>query len=589
MMQRPTPHAQAINAAMVLLAEGKSAQAIASLQRLIQKHSGDPELNHALGIVLLKADQAAQAQFYLERAVKLDSQRAGFHANLGACMAAQRKWKLATPHFQRAVDLDPTNAAGWAGLVQALTDSQDFDAAADAAERLVSLRPDLLDGYNNGALALAGGGRAADAVALAERGVAALPGNTSILRTLMGVLAYTPAVETQAFTDRCRATGDALIRESSPPVPFNRKPDPDRPLSVVLLSPDLRGHSVSFFLESLFKHHDRSRLRLTGCMTSEDTDSTTDRLRSLADAWIDASRLTPADIVQRIVREGTDVLIDLAGYSRGGRLGVMACRAAPVQMTYLGWPTTTGLRTVDWRLVDSITDPPGSESMCSERLLRIDPCFLCYTPPSDAPEPNAHAGPVTFGSFNVLTKVVDECLDLWCEVLRAVPESRMLLKAAPLAIPSSKSRIVARFESRGVSASRLDLVPRTAGVREHLELYSKVDVALDTSPYNGTTTTCEALFMGVPVVTRAGRSHAGRVGMSLLSAIGEPGLVAHSNGEYIAKATELAKDGDRRNRLRTELRPRLLASVLCDGPGFADRFESAIRAAWREYCSAHGG
>lgn len=578
-------HAAAIAAALSQAASGKMPQAVASIQRLVQRHPADVELNHTLGILLLKSGQAAQARYYFERAIKGAPDRAGLHSNMGAALATDRKWTEALPWFRRSIELDPSHAPGWAGLAQGLADIPDFDRAADAAAQLVTLRPDLADGYNNGALALANAGRIQEAVTLARRGSAALPADSSIHRNLTGLLAYTAEVETPQFVDQCRATGKLLMADAGQPAPFDNPRDPGRRLRVGFLSSDLRRHSVAFFLEPILEHHDRAAIHTLCYMTSEETDDFTIRLRSLSDEWVDASRLNAAALAQRIRADRIDILIDLCGYSRGGRLAVMARRPAPVQATFLGWPTTTGVPTIDWRIVDSITDPPGSEHLSTERLFRLDPCFLCYRPPADAPEVSAPASGITFGSFNVLNKLGPETIALWSRVLNATPDSRLILKAAALDRDSTRTRILEHFGTHGIAPARIDLLSRTASLTDHLRLYSRVDIALDTTPYNGTTTTCEALCMGVPVVTLVGKAHASRVGATLLHAVGLDDLTALDPDQFVSVASQLAKDGARRVTLRTSLRARLLSSVLCDGPAYARRFDSALRAMWSAWCA----
>lgn len=578
-------HAAAIAAALSQAASGKMPQAVASIQRLVQRHPADVELNHTLGILLLKSGQAAQARYYFERAIKGAPDRAGLHSNMGAALATDRKWTEAIPWFRRSIELDPSHAPGWAGLAQGLADIQDFDNAADAATQLVTLRPDLADGYNNGALALANAGRIQEAVTLARRGSAALPADSSIHRNLTGLLAYTAEVETPQFVDQCRATGKLLMADAGRPAPFDGPRDPARRLRVGFLSSDLRRHSVAFFLEPILEHHDRAAIHTVCYMTSEDTDDFTTRLRSLSDSWVDASRLNAAALAERIRSDRIDILIELCGYSRGGRLAVMARRPAPVQATFLGWPTTTGVPTIDWRIVDSITDPPGSEHLSTERLLRLDPCFLCYRPPADAPEVFAPAAGITFGSFNVLNKLGPETTALWSRVLNATPDSRLILKAAALDRESTRTRILEHFGTHGIAPARIDLLSRTASLTDHLRLYSRVDIALDTTPYNGTTTTCEALYMGVPVVTLVGKAHASRVGATLLHAVGLDDLTAPDPDQFVSIASQLANDAARRVTLRTSLRARLLSSVLCDGPAYARRFDSALRAMWSVWCA----
>jgi predicted O-linked N-acetylglucosamine transferase (SPINDLY family) len=257
-----------------------------------------------------------------------------------------------------------------------------------------------------------------------------------------------------------------------------------------------------------------------------------------------------------------------------------------VIVSAIGYPNTTGHPCVDWRIVDSITDPAGDDAYCTERLARIDPCFLCYSPFADAPPPAmpAQGTPFTFGSFNLAAKVREQTVELWSAALARVPGSRLLLKSKSISDPALLGRLMARLQAGGIDASRVDVAPYTKTNAEHLALYSRVHVALDCTPYNGTTTTCEALWMGVPVVCIAGDRHAARVGASLLHAAGCGEFLARTPAEFAQIAAGLAQDQGRLAALRSSLRARLAASPLMDQPAYAARFHAALRECWREHC-----
>jgi protein O-GlcNAc transferase len=260
-------------------------------------------------------------------------------------------------------------------------------------------------------------------------------------------------------------------------------------------------------------------------------------------------------------------------------------------VTYLGYPNTTGLATIDYRLTDALADPPGdTDSSCSEALVRLPQGFLCYQMPKDGPPttslPALAAGYITFGSFNNVSKVNAAVVTLWARVLRALPEAQLLLKARALADTHSRRRLVRLFEQHGVSSDRIETMPWIKGQTEHQSAYGRVDIALDPFPYNGTTTTCEALWMGVPVITLAGTTHAGRVGVSLLTQVGLPELVAASPEHYVSLALELAHDLSRLQGLRHGLRERLAASALCDAQRFTQTLEAAYREMWIKHCES---
>lgn len=358
-------------------------------------------------------------------------------------------------------------------------------------------------------------------------------------------------------------------------------------LRIGLVSPDLREHPVGWFVEALMGGLDRARVHVTCLHAAPLRDSATDRLAKAADAFEDVSALDDTGLCAWSRARGFDAVVDLAGHTVGGRLSAFAHGLAPVQATYLGHPVTTGMSAIDVRLVDSATDPVGSDALCVERLVRLDPVFIAFGVPRDAPEvalrDRGNGGAITFGSFNAVTKISDACVAMWSRVLARVPGSRLLLKGATLAEPALRERTRQRFVACGVEGSRVEVLAPTRTPREHLEAYARVDVALDTFPYHGTTTTCEAMWMGVPVVTLAGDRHASRVGVSLLRAVGLSDLVARDEDDFVRIAASLADDRSRLESWRgmygaSGLRDTMAGSVLCDARGLAGRFVDAMES-----------
>jgi predicted O-linked N-acetylglucosamine transferase (SPINDLY family) len=383
-----------------------------------------------------------------------------------------------------------------------------------------------------------------------------------------------------------RALGQAPVGAA-----FPGSLDPDRCLRIGFMSPDFRAHSAAYFIAPLLRALDRGTFEPIAYAAFDEfpPDAMTDEFRRLCPQWRDISGLRGEPLDRAIRSDRVDVLVDLAGHTAGHRLETLARRPAPVIASWLGYPCTTGIPGVDLRIVDAITDPaPEADAFATERLARIDGCFVCYGARPDAPAPDLlPPGAPVFGSFNNIAKLDQPVVALWSRLLHEAPGSRLLLKSANLGQHAVREHTEARFAAHGVSADRLELVGGLPAL-DHLAFYSRMHVALDPFPYSGTTTTCEALWMGVPVVTLAGRSHAGRVGMSLLSAAGMPDLVAGSPREYVRIANELAADQGRLRALRAGLRERLRSSGLCDGPGFARRFGALIREEWRRWCAAGG-
>ncbi len=383
------------------------------------------------------------------------------------------------------------------------------------------------------------------------------------------------------------AANEAGVRAMPPPVGARRA----GPIRVGLLSPDFREHPVARFVLPLAERLDRGRFHLVAYSCSTALDATTARLRGAVErdggVWRDIVALSDDDAAAVVRADEIDLLVDLAGNTVGSRPGLLARRPARAALSWLGYPATSGMPSVGYRLVDALTDPPGgareADAQCTERLVRMAGCFVCYRPPVDergrVPEPHTPApgtGPVRFGCFGSLHKHSDACLATWAEILRRVPGSVLVLKSMMLGDERVAADVLARLAAAGIDVQRVRILPPTPSATDHLRLYHDVDIALDTFPYHGTTTTCDALFMGVPVVTLAGASHHARVGVSLLGAVGLREFVARDAAGYIELAVALAADGARRNDLHATLRARLESSPLRDEAGFAQRWGEAV-------------
>jgi predicted O-linked N-acetylglucosamine transferase (SPINDLY family) len=357
--------------------------------------------------------------------------------------------------------------------------------------------------------------------------------------------------------------------------------DSNRKLRIGYVSPDLKRHSVAYFLEPILEHRDRGRFEVFLYSNTDLADEVTARLRTASDHWRDIRNESDDRAAEIIAADRIDILIDLAGHTTGNRLGVFARRPAPVQITYLGYPNTTGSDAIDYRIVDELTDPLGmTESHNVERLLRVPAPFICYRAPENAPPvadpPIVRNGFPTFGSFNKGAKVGRECIELWSRVLREIPTARLIIKSRGVGSEGSRQRIHDGFASHQIDPARVQLVEANQALSDHLAMYGEIDVALDTFPYHGTTTTCEAMWMGVPVVTLAGRIHVSRVGVSLLTSIGLTDHIAHDPNEFTAIAQRLTQP----TMSRQSLRDRLAASPLCDGARLARSLETAYRQAF---------
>ena len=313
----------------------------------------------------------------------------------------------------------------------------------------------------------------------------------------------------------------------------------------------------------------------------------TDRFKAIAHTWRPTFGRSDGQMVEQIQADGIDILVDLAGYTERNRLGIFARRAAPVQVNWHGYPDTTGLRSMDYRIVDSITDPEGADALASETLIRLADGFIGGVPhatlPPVRPPPLFANGHVTFGSFNSFAKINDRVIALWARLLQAMPTARLLLKSSNGADGWAFARHAATFAGHGIAPERIAFRPRMAATEAHLGLYGDIDIALDTFPYNGTSTTMESLLMGVPVVAMLGASHVSRVSASILNHIGHPEWIARDEDDYVRLAAELAGDGGALARIRMGLRHQYLASRFADPARLAGAVEAAYRTMWRDW------
>jgi predicted O-linked N-acetylglucosamine transferase (SPINDLY family) len=582
---------QTVSLAMDLVRQGRVREGVAQLRRLVQRQPNNWMASAALGQALMQAGELEQALFQFQRCAQAQPANPASHNNLGMILEQMRRGDEALSALREAVRIDPAYATGWLGLSMALLRVRDYAAAEDAARRVVALRPESADAYQNLGLILMDSGRVEAGIETLRHGLAIAPGNAAMRSTLLIGLNYRSSLS--AVQLRAEHEEFGLLH---PPIvgshPARTDPTPDRKLRVGVLSSDFREQSVMYFFEPVLEHRDAAQVEYVLFSTSGTTDATTARLRRQA-AWVNAAMPDDAVIDGLIRAQKIDILLDLGGHSGANRMTVLRNKPAPVIATAIGYPNTTGMPHVDWRIVDSLTDPAGSESHATEKLIRLDPCFLCYRPPESAPEvatratgdgSSAASPPITFGSFNALPKLSPETIQTWAVILARMPRSCLVLKATALQGTAARDLLLERLADAGISSDRVELLPPTTTTADHLALYSKIDIALDPFPYNGTTTTCEALWMGVPVATLKGDRHASRVGLSLLTAAGLPELIAHTRDDYVALAAALANDRNRLSDYRQQLRPKLAASALCNAPAYARRFESALRSMWRRYC-----
>lgn len=584
----------AIFLARKLLTEGKPDHAFEALRGALARAPSNADLHYNAAGILMESGRYDQAQFFAERAAAL-APKAGLYVSLfGETLMHTGKFPNAEKQFRAALKLDAKLYSARHNLANIRIAAMDYDEAERLLREAIALRPDRPEAAVNLANVLVDTARAAEGRRLAEQTIVRFPGHGLASACLANLLNYTPGATRDEVAAAHRRFGDLLCNHTQALPPPSNTPDPARKLRVAFVSADFREHSVAYFMEPVFKHLPRDSCEVFAFSRATKPDATTARLRALADRWIDAAAMTDAELADAIRTHAIDIAVELSGLTQGNCLATFAMRPAPVQLSYLGYPNTTGLRTIQGRLTDRIADPAGEPPLRDgEAAIALDPTFLCYRsaaqlhgqPWPDTAPARDPAAPLTFASFNVISKLNEPLADTWAALLHAVPGATLLLKARSLASAGLRARLHGWFEARGIPASRLELLAHVPSHADHLALYRRVDVALDPFPYNGTTTTCEALSMGVPVVTLRGSAHAGRVGASLLSSVGLSRFVASSPEDYIRIAADLARDRTGLDDLRRTLRPTLAASPLGDGPAFGARLNHALREAWAAWCA----
>jgi protein O-GlcNAc transferase len=569
--------------------QGKLEEAVTACRRAIGLKPDFAGAHSNLGIALSDQGKLEEAVTACRQAIGLKPDFAEAHSNLGVALKNQGKLEEAITAYRRAIAIKPDVAGVHSNLGIALSDQGKLEEAIAACRQAIGLKPDYAEAHSNLGNALSDQGKLDEAITAYRQAIGIKPDYAEAHSNLLFCLNNDDKVPADRLFAAHREWDERYGRQASRPTAYANDRDAGRRLRIGYVSPDFRQHSVVFFLEPLLKEHDRQAVEIYCYAEVMRPDTPTARLRGLADHWLVTVGLSDDALAERIRADGIDILVDLAGHTSRNRLPVFARKPAPIQVTWLGYPNTTGLTAVDYRLVDAVTDPAGeADSWASEILVRLDDGFLCYGAPQGAPEPAApprlKAGTVTFGSFNNPTKVSAATFDAWAKLLARLPQARLLLKGRQFADGATRALFLARLGERGVTAERVELVAWLPDMAAHLAAYHRVDIALDPFPYNGTTTTCEALWMGVPVVTLRGDRHAGRVGASLLGQIGLTDLIANSVEDYVEIAVALADNPGRLDELRRSLRSRLAASPLCDGRAFARKIEAAFRQIWQRWC-----
>jgi predicted O-linked N-acetylglucosamine transferase (SPINDLY family) len=593
---------------------GRKEDAAEHYKRALKLKPDYPEALTNLGNIYKDAEDYDRAADFYERALKLKSDIPEVHNNMGTVQKSRGNIDIAITYFKHAIELRPQYAEAHYNLGKCRIDKEQFADAANCFLSAVNLKPDFVDAYLNMARCMEKQNMLDAALACYEKALLLDPASTEARNNMGGVymaqgrledaiasykqagfddnvllaMIYADSVSPEEIFETARQFGqrraDPLRRHRT----FPNTREPDRKLRVGYISPDFRDHSVNYFFEPLLDAHDRDKFEVFGYSNVTRQDDITLRLRNKFDHWREIRKLGDDDAADLIESDKVDILVDLAGHTGDNRLLVLARKPAPVQVAWLGFPATTGMKAMDYRITDACAEPEGmTEHLNVENLWRLPTIFCCYgAPVRNIPvinhPPFEDNGYITFGCFNNFAKVTDRMLASWSEILERVPDSRLILEIQGVESPQFRSEVEDRLQRHGLNPDRFILEPRKRA--NQFKFYNRLDIALDPFPCNGGTTSFDSLWMGVPFVTLAGKHFVSRMGVTILTNAGLPELIAKDKSEYVKIATALAQDKDRLRKIRYGLRDRIVKSPLMDQQVFAHDMESAYREMWRKWC-----
>lgn len=584
--------ARQLEAAIRVHEGGDLAAAEKRYRAILRAAPRDPDATHLLGLIHHQRGEHALAVTQIGAAIAFKDDKALYHYNLGNALLGLARKEAAIESFRVAIRLDPAHVAASFNLASCLESGSQWSDAAQIYCALLGVRPGLATAHNRLANCYNQLGRMAEARSHYVEVCRIEPAFAHAWASALACLNYDPACSPEQVSAEHRRWAEQMAAPYYPKsAHFDRERSPERRLRIGYVSPDLRRHPVSAIFAPILAAHDRNRVEVTCYYNFDGEDVITLRLKSLAARWRAVAGIDDDALCQQIRADRIDILVDLAGHTMHNRLLAFARKPAPIQVSWLGYFNTTGLATMDYFLSDPWSSPAGQERYYAEKLLRLPHTRFCYQPPEYMPGvgplPAKTNGHVTFGCLNNLAKLNPKVLALWGEILRAVPGARLIIQAAALDDAPNRSRFGELCARHGIAPARLELrgfVP----IEQTPASYAGIDIALDPFPFCGGMTSLEALWLGVPVITLAGQSIAGRQSASMLMNLGLPQLVATSAEQYVACAARLAHDLPRLAELRADLRARFAASPLIDYNGFARSLEAAYRDMWRGWLAAPG-
>ena len=576
-----------LNLGIALQAMNQGDAALAAYEIALHLDPESPYVQYNLANLLVSRDDHLRAATLLQRALECQPEFTDARILLAHVYDLQGKLAEAASELQTVVEQEPGHAGAWHNLAAQLVTLERRPEAEAAARRACEIDPTAIGALQLWANLLRSVGQTEEALHVLHKARALAPERFDLESQELFTLNFSDSASEEEITARHRAFGLRLERSVAPRFfPFENTPDPGRRLRLGYVSGDLNAHPVSWFLIPLLERHDRDAFEIFCYSTNGRIDDVTRQVRDRTDLWLSAYTLSDEALADRIHDDRIDILVDLTGHAGGMQLGVFACRPAPIQVTWLGYLNTTGLSRMDYRLCDHCTDPPGlTEHLHTETLVRLPHSQWCYRPVERfeqvAKPPCFGKGAITFGSFNHSSKLSPAVRRLWAEILLRVPGSSLQLVGLPEG--KLRERVLAEFEAAGVVRTRLTLVPRV-GLNEYFRQFNEVDIALDTTPYSGGTTTCDTLWMGVPVLTAPGARSVSRSAASILSTVGLTEWIASGPGDYIDRAVSFACDRELLAALRQGLRARIEHSAIMDERGFTRDLEVTYRRLWQDWC-----
>lgn len=565
--------------------QGQPQKAIACYERAVQIQPNFAETHFNLGNVLREQGRLDEAIGCYQRAVRLKPDFAKAHNNLGLVFQDQARLAEAIVCYRRAISLRSDVGELHLNLGNALKERGQLDEAIDSYQQALRLKPDFASVHNNLGNAFKDRGDLDEAIASYRKALQFKPDFARAHSNLLYTLHFHPQYDARRLYDEHRVWNEQYAKPlASAAKPHVNDRSADRPLRVGYLSPDFRAHPVGRFLVPLLEAHDHNKFEIFGYSSVSNPDAITDRCCAAADIWRPVFGMTDEQIADAARDDQIDVLVDLTMHMGKHHLLAFARKPAPVQVTYLAYPGTTGMDAIDYRLTDPYLDPPDrDDSVYAEQSIRLPRTYWCYRPlterPPVAPLPATEPGAVTFGCLNNFCKVTRPTLESWCKLLLELPKARLVLHAGA---GSHRQRAWEFLAERGLAPERLLFVDKVPP-DDYFRIYEQIDICLDPFPYGGGTTTCDALWMGVPVVSLVGQTAVGRGGLSILSNIGLPSLAAADAEQYIRMASVLANDLDKLAEVRKTLRQRMETSPLMNAADFARDVEAAYRTMWQRW------